>query len=122
MKRMVQEMAEEQRGQGARVVAVAQMLQLLQLPQSLLQYFHQQNRIAPFLNEAAPGLVQPQQGEMCVGTVDSQRQNCHSHCCCSSCLICVCFVRRRTEFVVEEVEGVHSFWQIRMKNPQMHYF
>lgn len=120
--RMAQEIAEEQRGQGARVVAVALMLQLLQLPQILLQYLLQQNRNAPFLSEAAPALAQPQQGEMCVRTVDSQRQNCHSHCCCSSCLIYVCFVRMRIEFVVEEVEGVHSFWQIRMKNPQMHYF
>lgn len=118
--RMAQEIAEEQRGQGARVVVL--MLQLLQLPQSLLQYFLLQNQNAPFLSEAAPALAQPQQGEMCVRTVDSQRQNCHSHCCCSSCLIYVCFVRMRIEFVVEEVEGVHSFWQIRMKNPQMHYF
>lgn len=112
---MVQEMAEEQRDQGARVVVVAQMLQLL-------QYFLQKNRNAPFLSEAAPGLAQPQQGEMCVETVDSQRQNCHSHCCCSSYLIYVCFVTMRTEFAVEEVEGAHSFWQIRMKNLQMHYF
>lgn len=120
--RMAQEIAEEQTGQGARVVVVVLMLQLLQLPQILLQYLLQQNRNAPFLSEAAPALAQPQQGEMCVRTVDSQRQNCHSHCCCSSCLIYVCFVRMRIEFVVEEVEGVHSFWQIRMKNPQMHYF
>lgn len=118
--RMAQEIAEEQRGQGARVVVL--MLQLLQLPQILLQYLLQQNRNAPFLSEAAPALAQPQQGEMCVGTVDSQRQNCHSRCCCSSCLIYECFVKMRIEFVVEEVEGVHSFWQIRMKNPQMHYF
>lgn len=118
--RMAQEIAEEQRGQGARVVAL--MLQLLQLPQILLQYLLQQNRNAPFLSEAAPALAQPQQGEMCVRTVDSQRQNCHSRCCCSSCLIYECFVKMRIEFVVEEVEGVHSFWQIRMKNPQMHYF
>lgn len=119
---MAQEMAEEQRGQGARAAVVVLMLQLLRLPQSLLQYFLLRNRSAPFLSAAAPALAQPQQGEMCVGTVDSQRQNCHSRCCCSSYLIYVCFVRMRIEFVVEEVEGAHSFWQIRMKNLQMHYF
>lgn len=81
---MVQEMAEEQKGLDAKVVAVEQMLQLLQLLQSLLQYFLLQNRNAPFLNEVVPGLGQPQPGEMYVGTVDSQRQNCHSRC-CSSC-------------------------------------
>lgn len=80
---MVQETAEEQTGLDAKVVE--QMLQLLQLLQSLLQYFLLQNRNAPFLNEVVPGLEQPQPGEMCVETVDSQRQNFHSHCCCSSC-------------------------------------
>lgn len=121
MTRKGQGMAEEQRGQGAGVVVVVQTLQLLQLPQNLLQYFLQQNQNAPFLSGAAPELAQPQQGEMCVGTADSQRQNYHFHCCCSSCLICVCFVRTRTGFVGEEVEGEHSFWQIGMMNLQMHY-
>lgn len=121
MQRMVQERAEEQTDQDARVVAVEQMLQLLQLLQSLLQYFLLKNRNAPFLNEAVPGLKQPQLGERYVGTADSQRQNCHSHCCCSSCWIYVCSVMMRTESVAEEVEGVHSFWQTVMRSRQMHY-
>lgn len=83
MKTMVQVMAEAQRDQGARVVAVGEpMLQLLQSLQNHQYYYHLQNQTVPSLSEVALVLEQPLQGEKDAKIAGIQKLNCQY---CSSC-------------------------------------